>query len=586
MLKITHEKIVTLLYDEMPSYIKDMLSFKDLVKGSTFPDRYLPYRIMIHDYKGSLPLVMSMIHDITANPQTPAELSKKLGIVSHFLIDSTTAYHANPAYKNRHLEHHAYEVSIEKQWTHFKNEGGPVISSLETFNRDVEAYLGQCQTKGVMADPMRDLSHAVSMTRSLFDILIRAVMEAVDARKRTDHSLPRVALVSDTYFPHVNGVSNTVHETVRHFQKTGQPYVLVIPRYRKPAWPLMSGMNIHTFKSIRFPVYPQMVLPVPGRRGIARVLDAFKPDVIHVMTEFSLGSRAVSYGRKRGIPVITNYSTYFHLGMKHMKIGLLTRPLNAYLSWFHRRGDRVTCPSVVTKEHLENQGLGRVSVFSRGVDTSRFSANHRSIPMRASWNATDKTVFLYVGRVSGEKDVDIACKAWNTMPDEDKARTRLVVAGDGPLLKTLQTQYPDVIFTGMVRGSALLETYASADVFVFPSPSETFGNVVLEAMASGLPAIVSDKGGVLSTVRHGENGLVTPEKDIQAFQTNMRLLVSSEMTLPMRRQALLTARSRTWEGVIVDLNRIYRNVLSERSTPIESFDAVAQADMRGSRSAI
>jgi glycosyltransferase involved in cell wall biosynthesis len=105
-------------------------------------------------------------------------------------------------------------------------------------------------------------------------------------------------------------------------------------------------------------------------------------------------------------------------------------------------------------------------------------------------------------------------------------------------------------------------------------------------MASGLPAIVSDKGGVLSTVRHGENGLVTPEKDIQAFQTNMRLRVSSEMTLPMRRQALLTARSRTWEGVIVDLNRIYRNVLSERSTPIESFDAIAQADMRGSRSAI
>ncbi|MCF7932537.1 MAG: glycosyltransferase [Acholeplasmataceae bacterium] len=576
MLKKTHERIITLIYDELPSTRKDLLSYKTLFKGSTLPDKYLPYRLMIHDYKGSIALVMSLINDILIHEQTPEALGLKLGIISHFIIDTTTAFHSNPAYKNKHLRHHAYEVEIEHLWDDLRNVGGPVISSLETIGRDIEAYLDGFQSSLVLADPLRDLEHGVSMSRSLIHLILDAYVYEQTLKASINHNLPRVALISDTYYPHVNGVSNTIHETVRHFRRTGQPYILITPKYKKPFWNKLLGIHLHTVPSIKFPFYPSAVIPLPIKHKLNRVLDNFQPDVIHTLTEFNLGHFALRYGKKRHIPVVTNYSSYFHLGMKHMKIGLFTKPLNAYLAWFHKKADLKTCPSSVTRDYLLGQGFQNISVFSRGIDTNRFSPRFRSADLRASWNATDKQVFLYVGRVSGEKDMHVLCDAYGRIPEQIRSKTKLVITGDGPLLTTLKKTYQDIIFTGQKTGDDLSKIYASADIFAFPSPSETFGNVVLEAMASGLPVIVSDEGGVLETAVDGVNGIIFKARDVESMKHAMiALATDSTLTDTLRTQALNTAQDRTWTHVFETLNSHYSTLISAYQNPDQASTSTA-----------
>jgi glycosyltransferase involved in cell wall biosynthesis len=581
MLKRTHEKIISLLYEEMPDHQKNRISFPHLFSGSTYPDRYLPYRVMIHDYKGSIKLVMSLITDLVSNTQTPEEFGKKLGIVSHFLIDCTTAFHANPRYRTKHLRHRIYEIEIDRCWTDFQNTGGPIISSLETIERDIEAYLDHYQSRAVLADPMRDLEHGVSMTRSLFALILRAYAREEDYRKRIDHGLPRVAIVSDTYFPHVNGVSNTIHEMVTHFKKTGQPYVVIAPTYKKPAWTKRMGITMRTVPSIKFPLYPDAVVSLPGKRGIKRIFDDFQPDVIHCLTEFNLGLSALRYGKKRHIPIVSNYSSHFHLNTKHMKIGFITKPLNRYLSWFHDQADLTTCPSNITKAYLEEQGMTDVVVFSRGVDPNRFDPTHRSETLRASWKAEKKRVFLYVGRISGEKDLDVLLEAWTSLPEDIKIMSKMVVTGNGPILKRLKEAYPDVIFTGQKTGKELSKIYASADVFAFPSAFETFGNVVLEAMSSGLPVIVADEGGVLDMAKDGFNGLIAKARDVSSFQEKMTEMIQSDDLFRLRNHALMTAEDRTWSKVLNRLNADYVHLMATMCDPgTESSCRLSQATIR------
>lgn len=580
MLKRTHEKIISLLYEELPDHHKSRISFCRLFSGSTYPDRYLPYRVMIHDYKGSIKLVMSLITDLVSNTQTPEEFGKKLGIVSHFLADCTTAFHANPRYRTKHLKHRAYEIEIDRCWTDFQNTGGPIISSLDTVERDIEAYLGHYQSRAVLADPMRDLEHAVSMTRSLFELILRAYAREEDYRKQIDHGLPRVAIVSDTYFPHINGVSNTIHEMVTHFKKTGQPYVVIAPAYKKPAWTKRMGVAMRTVPSVRFPLYPDAVISLPGKRGIKRILDAFQPDVIHCLTEFNLGLSALRYGKKRHIPVLSNYSSHFHLNTKHMNIGFITKPLTKYLSWFHDQADLTTCPSDITKTYLEEQGMKNVVVFSRGVDRNRFNPMLRSETLRASWDAQDKRVFLYVGRVSGEKDLDVVLEAWTSLPKDLKRESKMVVTGDGPILKRLKDAYPDIMFTGQKTGEELSKIYASADVFAFPSAFETFGNVVLEAMSSGLPVIVADEGGVLDMTKDGINGMIAKAKDVSSFREKMADMIRSDDLISWRKHALETAFNRTWSKVFKRLNVDYAHLMAMMR------DSSAESSRRFSQSTI
>ncbi|MFP4177827.1 MAG: glycosyltransferase family 4 protein, partial [Acholeplasmataceae bacterium] len=570
----------SMLYEELPDHHKDRVSYCHLFRGSTYPDRYLPYRVKIHDYKGSIGLVMSVITDLVSNPQTPEEFGKKLGIVSHFLIDYTTAFHANPRYRTKHLRHRAYEIRVDRCWQDFHNTGGPVISSLETVERDIEAYLDHYQSRAVLADPMRDLEHAVSMTRSLFDLIFAAYAKEEEYRKDIDHGLPRVAIVSDTYYPHVNGVSNTIHEMVSHFKRTGQPYILIAPAYKKPVWSKRMGVRMRTVPSIKFPLYPDAVISLPGKRNINRILDAFQPDVIHCLTEFNLGLSALRYGKKRGIPVLSNYSSHFHLNTKHLKIGFITKPLTRYLAWFHGQADLTTCPSNVTKAFLEEQGMENVVVFSRGVDPHRFDPAYRSEKLRKSWRAENKRVFLYVGRVSGEKDLDVLLEAWNSLPEDLRTESRMVVTGSGPILKRMQEDYPDVVFTGQKTGEELSRIYASADVFAFPSAFETFGNVVLEAMSSGLPVIVADEGGVLEMAEDRTNGLIARAKDVSSFKEKLTEMIRTDDLSRFQQSALATASDRTWPKVFERLNEDYVHLMARL------HDSSAESSSRVSSSAV
>jgi glycosyltransferase involved in cell wall biosynthesis len=564
MIKKTHEFLAKIIYDNLPDNQKRLISVKHFLKGSIYPDIYLPYRLMQHDYKGSFNLVMSLINSIILNKHSKKDLGFKLGIISHFLADYTCAYHSNTAYKYKHYAHRLYELRIHSYLSELSLNESPKIESLKSIKSDIEFYLEYNQVKDVLANPKRDLHHAFSLASSLVSLVLEEHSISLNRNSFANTISQRVVIFSDTYFPHVNGVSNTLFQYLQFLKKTRQPYLLISPKYKSIYWDKELGFNIHKVKSIKFPFYPTAKVPLPNKKKLKRILDDFKPDIIHCMTEFSLGYFGMRYAKSHNIPIVSNFSSYFDRGLKHYKIGFLKRPLNNYLKWFHNKADLTTCPSEVTKDYLLDTGIYPVKVFTRGVDRNVFSPNYKSQELRKNWDAEDKTVFLYVGRISGEKDIYVLCQAYKYLSDEIKSRTKLVVTGDGPILKKLIKTYPEIIFTGQKTQEELSKHYASADVFVFPSSSETFGNVCLEAMSSGLPAIVVDQGGVKTFVKDGVNGLVVKPKDSEEFQNALLVMaINKKLRLALAKKALETAKERTWEDVFSKLQFDYNITLNQ-----------------------
>ncbi len=566
MIKKTHERIIKHVYEKLTFSEQNELSLKYLIKGSKHPDLYLPYRLMQHDYKGSIRLVKELINQVITKEMSTESRSMKLGIISHFVSDYACSFHSNPRYKYKHHLHRLYETRLNKYCEEIKfdiNESSMILS-LETLDNDLEFYLDYNQSKDVVANHKRDLYHAISLSYSI----VKLVLEAYISSKAVQSSFinkQRIAIFSDTYFPHVNGVSNTLFQYLKYLKKTSQPYLLIIPKYRTLDWDKELGYHIHKVKSVRFLFYPSAMVPIPGKRSLTKVLDDFSPDVIHTFTEFNLGYFGLKYARRRDIPIISNYSTYFHLGVKHYRMQFVAKPLNTYLKWYHSKADLTTCPSEMTKEYLDNLGITPVKVFSRGVDRDRFSPAYRSDSLREEWNATKKVVFLFVSRISAEKDIYLLCQTYKYLPKKYRAMSELVVTGDGPLLAKLRNDFPEIIFTGQKTKEELAKVYASSDIFVFPSATETFGNVVLEAMASGLPCIVVNEGGVLATVKHMKNGIIIQPKEREQLQEAMiTLLINKHIRDTLATNAILTAKKRVWDEIFERLIQNYQDLSSEK----------------------
>lgn len=577
MIKKTHEKLARLIYDFLPVNQQNLISLKNFIKGSIYPDVYLPYRLIQHDYKGSFDLVMTLINDIILNKQSKQDLGFKLGIISHFLADYACAYHSNPAYKYKHYAHRLYELRIHNYINELNLNEAPKIESLKTFQTDIEFYLEYNQAKDVLANPKRDLHHALSLASSLVSLVLEEYAVSINQNSFANIISQRIVIFSDTYFPHVNGVSNTLSQYLQFLKKTRQPYLLISPKYKSIHWDKELGFNIHKVRSIKFPFYPTAKVPLPSKKKLTKILDEFKPDIIHAMTEFSLGYFGMKYARSHNIPFVSNFSSYFDIGLKHYKIGFLKRPLNNYLRWFHNKADLTTCPSDVTRDYLLDIGIAPVKVFTRGVDRKVFSPSFRSINLRKTWDAENKTVFLYVGRISGEKDIYVLCQAYKYLSEEVREKTKLVITGDGPILKKLIRNYPEITFTGQLTGVELSKHYASSDVFVFPSASETFGNVCLEAMSSGLPAIVVNQGGVKTFVKDRVNGLVVEPKDSEEFQKAMVLMVlNSNLRNSLTVKAIETAKERTWDEVFSKLLLDYSLVLNQVPKLESKYDYIYQ----------
>jgi glycosyltransferase involved in cell wall biosynthesis len=346
----------------------------------------------------------------------------------------------------------------------------------------------------------------------------------------------RIVYVTETWPPEINGVAMTAARTVTHLRAAGHQVDLVRPRQAgelfrpdSDASELVFGMPIPMYKEARFGV------PLPGQ--LKRLLRSNPPDVVHVATEGLLGYAAVRAAVSLGIPVSSDFRTRFDVYTRFYAPAFMTRVVNRYLQRFHNRCAVTFCPTQELQRQLMSEGFERVEVSARGVDCDLLSPQHRSEVLRQRWGARGP-VALSVGRLAAEKNLDLTVRAFDAMKAVEP-NARLVVVGDGPMRAELERRQPDAIFAGMLRGQALWEHYASADVFLFPSLSETFGNVTLEALASGLATVAYDSAAAGVHIRAGVNGIIVAPHDETAFCHAAAQLASNAL---LRRRLSLAAR--------------------------------------------
>lgn len=315
-------------------------------------------------------------------------------------------------------------------------------------------------------------------------------------------------------------------------------------------------------KGLPIPRYPDLRMGVPSKGALIRLWQLWRPDVVHIATEGPLGWSALRAALYLKLPVSTDYRTNFQSYSAHYGIGLLHKPIMAYLRKFHNRAQCTMVPTKALQASLAAAGFQRLKVVSRGVDTAAFDPAHRSAALRAQWGlAPDELAVLSVGRLAPEKNLDLMVRAFDAIAQRNP-RARLVVVGHGPLRQALQTQCPNAIFCGQLRGQALAEHYASADLFLMPSLTETFGNVTTEAMASGLPVLAFDHAAAAELVTNGVDGQLALLGDADHFVSAAWALAAQPA---LRRQMSLAARQKVlpldWARIVQNFEDVLLEVL-------------------------
>ena len=325
-----------------------------------------------------------------------------------------------------------------------------------------------------------------------------------------------VALVTETFPPEINGVAMTLGRLAAGQSARGHRLRIVRPRQHGERTGLLPSGHLLT-RGLPIPRYPELRFGMPCAGNLWHVWREQRPDVVHIATEGPLGFSALAAARRLNLPVISSFHTNFHSYSRHYGIGWLQSGIEVYLRWFHNRTATTLVPTTRLAEQLGQRGLRNAQVLSRGVDTQLFSPERRSRQLRSQWGVTaDEPVCIVVGRLAPEKNLRLAFNAFNAIQNEHP-RSHMVCVGDGPLAHTLKRAYPDTIFAGTRTGEDLATHYASADLFLFPSLTETYGNVVIEALASGLPVIAYDHAAASDLICDGSNGHLAAPGDAQAF---------------------------------------------------------------------
>ncbi len=318
-----------------------------------------------------------------------------------------------------------------------------------------------------------------------------------------------VAVVTETWAPEVNGVAMTLGRMVQGLLAREHRVSLTRPRQHAHDVPESSARLTTTLvRGLPIPGYAGLKFGLPAPRLFHRLWSANRPDVVQVVTEGPLGASAIAAARKLGIPVVSEFHTNFHAYSRHYGFGWLEGLVAAHLRRLHNRGAMTLVPSHQLGIDLVRHGYQRIRVVARGVDTTLFNPTRRSAELRARWKAgDDDLVVAHVGRLAAEKNLPLVLTAFDAIrmhvPD-----ARLLLVGDGPSRRQLEQRHPEHIFAGMRHGEDLAAHYASADLFLFPSMTETYGNVTLEALASGLPVVAYRMAAAAELIRHGDNGML------------------------------------------------------------------------------
>lgn len=376
----------------------------------------------------------------------------------------------------------------------------------------------------------------------------------------------RVAIFTDTYMPEVNGVARTLKRWADYLAGKGVDCKVFAPEPPGILSDAGSSGNVERFASLPFFLYPECRLAFPGPLKLRQALREFQPDLVHVATPFNLGLCGIQYARKHGIPLIASYHTNFDHYLSFYNLLWMEKLLWTYMEWFHRDCRAIFVPSPTTRAGLQARGWdeSRLKIWSRGVDTSAYHPLvDRAEHLRRFGLENCPFLALYAGRLAPEKEVGTAIEAFGRFQREQCPDAVLVLAGDGPSAGELNEQCDregvNARFIGFSALPELQRWYASADVLLFPSPTETFGNVVLESMACGTPVLCANAGGVRDIVRHGETGLLCDAGDADSFAEGLALLRREDTLLVgMGRNALEYSIGQSWESVFEGLLDEYK----------------------------
>lgn len=375
----------------------------------------------------------------------------------------------------------------------------------------------------------------------------------------------RIAIVTETWPPEINGVALSLLQLCKGLQKLGHKILLIRPEQTLDCSDFIPNKSC-LVKAQPIPKYASLQFGWPQFLKVRQAIQEFSSDIVHIVTEGPLGLSALQSAKQLNLPVSSGFHSPFQDMSRFFDLAFLLKPIQRYLRWFHNSTQLTCVPNVETETALRSFGVDcKLRVVGRGVDIQRFSVQHRSEKLRENWGvAADTTVMLYVGRLSPEKQIGTLIEAYRQMRQQDK-NVRLVVVGDGPDHRNLtqMTGAESVIFTGALSGQALASAYASADVFVFASQVETFGNVVLEAMASGLPVVAYNYACAQQYVVNYLSGWLVEKGDEAGFKQALYDLPERLVLQRMGRQALEATRQAGWQFPVQQLEQALYEVVQE-----------------------
>lgn len=386
--------------------------------------------------------------------------------------------------------------------------------------------------------------------------------DTIQAVKRSSH----ITIVSETFPPEINGVANTLRHLCLGLMQRGHKVTVIRPRQRHEASGAFAGAgdslfsDEHVVTGLPLPGYPDLRFGLTRAASLVKLWQHTQPDALYVATQGPLGVAAVNAATRMGIPVSSGFHTNFHTYSRYYGAGFLEKLLCAYGRWFHNRTSITLVPTRKMEQVVSGMGVTPIGLWSRGVDCNRFTPHKRDTALRASWGlqSSDRAV-LYVGRLASEKNLQMAVACFERIRALHSS-ARFVLVGDGPLRRRLAERHPEYIFCGMQRGEDLARHYASGDIFLFPSKTDTFGNVVTEAMASGLAVVAFDDAAASEHIRHEENGMKADLADDEGFvDSALRLADQPTLLNRIRAQARLDALDLNWNTQIEQFENLVLN---------------------------
>ena len=372
----------------------------------------------------------------------------------------------------------------------------------------------------------------------------------------------RFAIVTETYPPEVNGVALTVQGLETGLRQRGHAVSLVRPRQ---AIESEAADDTLLVRGARLPRYPGLKFGLPATRRLLALWKESPPDAIYVATEGPLGWSAVRAARRLGIPVATGLHTRFDEYMRDYGVRFLQHTALRWMRRFHNSAQATLVPTRELADFLQAQGFHHPVRLARAVDAQHFSPSRRDEALRAQWGlGRDDLAVIYVGRIAAEKNLDLSIRAFDAIRQQHPT-ARFVWVGDGPVRERLAQEHRDFVFCGVQRGEALARHFASGDLFLFSSHSETFGNVTLEAMASGVPTVAFNYGAAREHLVDGVHGAAVEDDD--AFMAAaLRLAADPAVRRAMGEAAVAAMRALRPEQVAADFDALLTDLaLTRRS---------------------